>query len=88
MSITGTLAINTIYWAVFDGFKHPTLGDDDKNVEPSLEFFTSAGAHTNTGIDYDYTVVEETLVNINNIAPPTWDSLVVGQTNIGFIIKF
>src|SRR5690606_10409702 len=30
-----TIAVGTIYTAVFDSFRHPDVGDDDKNVEPS-----------------------------------------------------
>ena len=89
MKITGSLAVASLYYAVFDGFQHPAVGADDKNVEPSLEFLTAAGAHTATGIDYDYTIVEDnTFTTQNNFAPPIWDSSVVGQANIGFSINF
>jgi hypothetical protein len=86
-----SLAITTTYSVTFDGFRHPNVGDDDKHVEPSLEFFSPAGVWTYTGIDYDYTIVEDaTYIPLTLTAPtaPRWDSLTIGQTNIGVEMEF
>jgi hypothetical protein len=86
-----SLAISTTYTVVFDGFKHPATGDDDKNVEPSLEFYTPAGAWIYTGVDYDYTIVEDSTYPPLALTAPTaprWDSPTIGQTNIGVEMEF
>ena len=85
------LAVGTVYTAVFDGFRHPNVGDDDKNVEPSLEFYSAAGVHTYTGIDYDYTIIEDltyTASVITGYPSPGFDSSTVGATNMGASFSF
>lgn len=73
----------------FDGFAHPAIGDDNKNVEASVEFHDNGGNHLFTGIDYDYTIVTDTTFDqVSGYAEPTFDSNVIGTTNTGMVIQF
>jgi hypothetical protein len=89
MTLSSTLTANLVYVAVFDQFVHPAVGDDDKNVEPSIEWYNTGGVLQRTGIDYDYTIVTDTNYDtLSNYPAPNWDSLKVGQTLITFRITF
>lgn len=89
ITTSSSITANVVYSAIFDGFTHPTVGADDKNVEPALEFYTPAGTWSYTGVDYDYTIVEDnTPVVTNSYAAPTFDSLTIGQTGISMFINF
>jgi hypothetical protein len=86
-----SLAVATTYAVTFDGFRHPNVGADDKNVEPSLEFYSPAAVWLYTGIDYDYSIVEDATyipLTLTAPTPPRWDSPTIGQTNIGVEMEF
>jgi hypothetical protein len=80
MTLSSTLTANVIYVIVFDQFAHPALGDDDKNVEPSIEWYNPAGVLQRTGIDYDYTIVTDNSYDtLSGYPAPNWDAYKVGS---------
>ena len=84
-SISSTL----VYQALFDGFTHPALGDDDKHVETSLEFYNPAGTWLYTGIDYDYTIVTDTTPDtVTGVAAPSWAVNTLNTLSTSFTITF
>jgi hypothetical protein len=89
MTLSSTLTANVIYVIVFDQFAHPALGDDDKNVEPSIEWYNPAGVLQRTGIDYDYTIVTDNSYDtLSGYPAPNWDAYKVGSSLITFRITF
>ena len=87
---TASLAASTSYAITFDGFKHPATATDNMNVEPSLEFYDTAGVHQFTGIDYDYTISTDSTPTFQNAysPAPVWDTMIIGSTNVGVNLKF
>jgi hypothetical protein len=89
MTNVPAIAATALVELTFDGFDHPAVGDDDKNVEASVEFHDAGGNHLYTGIDYDYTIVTDTTYDVvSGFAEPVFDSNVIGTTNTGMTISF
>jgi len=74
----------------FDGFTHPAVGDDIKNVESSLEFYNAANVLQFTGIDYDYTIVTDNRFDtLTAYSPaPSLGSPIILTPNGAFTIRF
>lgn len=89
MYFTGSISTANVYQAVFDTFTHPAVGDDDKHVETSLEFYNPAGTWLYTGIDYDYTIVTDTTPDtVSGVAAPVWAVNTLNTLSTSFTITF
>lgn len=89
MTNVPAMAITDIMTLVFDGFTHPELGDDDKNVESSVEYYDSGNTHVYTGIDYDYTIVQDPSFDVmTGYEAPLFAATPIGAVNTNFDIKF